>query len=972
MSTSNDSIYQVAPQDAFFKAGVENVLANTSLTPAAQATAINQLIGGTYGGDTSKAYAAFGGANLDAATKSAYDTFLSQGQPYVAPTYAPSGAATDFRSVATNILNNSSLSPQAQATAINLALAANNLTREQGALMVNPLAYGTAAGMDAVNSFLNQGGTGVVGSGVPSSLTDAVAFINKNSGLQEQDILDLARAYGLNYNPITDVLYNPKTNEATKIDASKLGTTYYGADNPLTKEVENYAPGTPGYIQAFINRLAVDNPTLTSADFKKIAEEGYKIPAGSFRADPSGTTKGSIVINGITYTIPKGSTSSDVKPTVVGGTGNDFRSTLVGGSGVDFLGSTGLREAYGPYVTDYLSRISALLAARDAEDYKPRKFGTKAKGILQDFDPYGTETAELLEELAKERKTRRTTPYKGRKFTFAKKDEDDEKDTKSAATGGIMSLVDHYDDGGFVASTFNTPTGTYQQSSYDPTKASGYVAPGTYQPGTIGNTFDATKAGAYTGPEAGKEITSKFATPTGLYTPGTIGNTFDATKAGAYTAPIGKDTITSTYTDPANLYKAGNIGSTYDPNTGLYTGPGKGITTETFDAAALQRLMSPYMSGVVDPQVREARRQAEITRMQNAARMAKAGSFGGSRQAIQESELNRNLATQLEDIYGKGQQGAFDAALRAFEAEQGRKLQAATATETARQEAGRQALTGEEAETRFGLQAATAQEAAKQAAGQQALTAATTGAELSQRGQIAQEAARQAAGQQALSAAQTAGQLGLQAATAQEAARQTAGQQALSAAQTAGQLGLQAATAQEAARQTAGQQALSAAQTAGQLGLQGQIAQEAARQAAGQQALSAAEIAGRLGLQGSELSERSRQFAAQYGLDVAKTSAQYEQQARELQQRAEEAAARGDQFAADLALRELQENQRAAEATRAFEYQQERDVYLDPYREALYASQALSGLPITASSPGVSSATEAIIAALGLNKVIGG
>ena len=126
-----------------------------------------------------------------------------------------------------------------------------------------------------------------------------------------------------------------------------------------------------------------------------------------------------------------------------------------------------------------------------------------------------------------------------------------------------------------------------------------------------------------------------------------------------------------------------------------------------------------------------------------------------------------------------------------------------------------------------------------------------------------------------------------------------------------------------------------------------------------------------MGLQGSELSERSRQFAAQYGLDVAKTAAQYEQQARELQQRAEEAAARGDQFSADLALRELQENQRAAEAARAFEYQQERDTYLDPFREILYANQALSGLPTSASSTGISPATEAIIAALGLNKLIG-
>jgi hypothetical protein len=831
--------------------------------------------------------------------------------------------------------------------------------------------------------------------------------------------------------------------------------------------------------------------------------------------------------------------------TNTGNTGNtDYQGTVEGGAGVDFKGSSGLREAYGPYVMDYLSRMSGLLARRDIDPTTKQPAFTGLQFGGTGVGKYGTETAQTLKDLQTQRENmmgmgtgiNATPDYQPFNYSFAS-----DSTIKKAASGGIMSLVDGYADGGMAGgqtlpSTFTAPTGTYQQSTYDPTKAAGYVAPGTYQPGTIGSEFDATKAGAYTGPEAGKEITSKFATPTGLYTPGTIGNTFDATKAGAYTgptgkgitstftaptglytpgtigntfdatkagaytgptgkgitstftaptglytpgtigsefdatkagmytgptgtgitstftaptglytpgtissefdatkagmytAPTGKDTITSTYTDPANLYKAGNIGSTYDPNTGLYSGPGTGITTETFDTAALQRLMSPYMSGVVDPQVREARRQAEITRQAQAARMAKAGSFGGSRQAISEAELNRNLATQLEDIYGKGQQGAFDAALRAFEAEQGRKLQAATATETARQEAGRQALTGEEAETRFGLQAATAQEAArqaagqqalsaaqtagqlglqaataqeaakqaagqqalsaaqtagqlglqaataqeqaKQAAGQQALTAATTGAELSQRGQIAQEAARQAAGQQALTAATTGAELSQRGQIAQEAARQAAGQQALSAAQTAGQLGLQAATAQEAARQAAGQQALSAAQTAGQLGLQAATAQEAARQAAGQQALSAAEIAGRLGLQGSELSERSRQFAAQYGLDVAKTSAQYDQQARQLQQQAEEAQARGDQFAATLALQQLQEAQRAAETTRAFEYQQARDTYLDPYREIMYANQALGGLPISAAATGISPNLEALVAALGLNQLM--
>jgi hypothetical protein len=681
-----------------------------------------------------------------------------------------------------------------------------------------------------------------------------------------------------------------------------------------------------------------------------------------------------------------------------------YQGTLEGVPGVDFKGSTGLREAYGPYALDYLSRASALLGMRDIDPATNKAAFTGLK--FGDADTarggYGTETAKTLKDLQIQRENmmgmgtgaNATPAYQPYQYSFT---------PKSAKSGGIMSLIEGYADGGMtgtqaVPSAFTAPTGTYQQATYNPTQTAGYVAPGTYQAGTIGSGFDATKVDTYTAPTGAKAITSTFA-PSGLYDAGTIGSEFDINKTGVYTAPTGKDAIQSAYTTPTNMYTAGNIGSTYDPNTGLYSGPGTGITTETFDAEALQRLMSPYTSGVVDPQVREAKRQAEIARQAQAARMTRSGAFGGSRQAIAESELGRNLATQIGDIYGKGQQGAFDAALRAFEAEQGRKLQASTATETARQEAGRQALTGEQAKTGFSLQAQTAQEAARQAAGQQALSAAQTAGQLGLQAQTAQEAAKQAAGQQALSAAQTAGQLGLQAQTAQEAARQAAGQQALSAAQTAGQLGLQAQTAQEAAKQAAGQQALSAAQTAGQLGLeaqraqeqakqaagqqalsaaqtagqlglQAQTAQEAARQAAGQQSLSAAEIAGRLGLQGSELTERSRQFAAQYGLQSAQSSAQYEQQARELQQRAEEAQARGDQFGASLALQQLQEAQRAAEASRAFEYQQARDTYLDPYRELGYASQLLQGLPVSAGATGISPATEAIISMLGLGNVL--
>lgn len=392
--------------------------------------------------------------------------------------------------------------------------------------------------------------------------------------------------------------------------------------------------------------------------------------------------------------------SGNYRPTPAG----EYKSTVTGGKGVDFMGSTGLREAYGPYVTDYLSRMSGLLALRDSPDYKPIKFGTEATG-----GTYGGETAQTLADLQAKREAMMSgnEAYKPYQYSFAQKP----MTTQPAAKGGIMSLVDHYDVGG-----------------------------------TVGNVADTVVGGANTG------------TPT-----------------------YANQTVPSTYTAPTNTY----------------TGPGdSGITTGSFDQNAISRFTNPYTTAVTDPQVREAKRQAQLASQAQAAKFSQAGAFGGSRSILAENELGRNLATQIGDIYGKGQKEAYDAALRAFEAEEGRKLTAGVETERARQEAGRQGLTG------------------------------------------------------------------------------------------------------------------------------------------------------------------------------AANEAQYQQQARELQQRAEEAAARGDQFEASLALQQLQEANRAAESTRGFEYQQARDTYLDPFREILYANQALSGLPIQAGASGISPSANALKALLATSGVL--
>jgi hypothetical protein len=80
---------------------------------------------------------------------------------------------------------------------------------------------------------------------------------------------------------------------------------------------------------------------------------------------------------------------------------------------------------------------------------------------------------------------------------------------------------------------------------------------------------------------------------------------------------------------------------------------------------ATQAFMSPYVENALAPQLAEARRQSDITGVQNASQAAMAGAFGGSRFGIQEAERQRNLGQNLANIYGTGLQNAYQQAQQA-------------------------------------------------------------------------------------------------------------------------------------------------------------------------------------------------------------------------------------------------------------------------------------------------------------------
>jgi hypothetical protein len=65
--------------------------------------------------------------------------------------------------------------------------------------------------------------------------------------------------------------------------------------------------------------------------------------------------------------------------------------------------------------------------------------------------------------------------------------------------------------------------------------------------------------------------------------------------------------------------------------------------------------------------------------------MTQSGAFGGSRQAIMESEGNRNLLDKQTQAIGSGYQTAYDKAMGQFNTEQDRRLNTDKATEASRQ-----------------------------------------------------------------------------------------------------------------------------------------------------------------------------------------------------------------------------------------------------------------------------------------------
>jgi hypothetical protein len=117
------------------------------------------------------------------------------------------------------------------------------------------------------------------------------------------------------------------------------------------------------------------------------------------------------------------------------------------------------------------------------------------------------------------------------------------------------------------------------------------------------------------------------------------------------------------------------------------------------DPGTAQGFMSPYMDAVVQRQMESAQRQADIAATQRGAQAVRAGAFGGSRQAIENAEAARALASQKGQIQEQGLQSAFERAQSQFNAEQANRLASAQALgQLGQQQFGQQMdITGQQA-----------------------------------------------------------------------------------------------------------------------------------------------------------------------------------------------------------------------------------------------------------------------------------
>ena len=191
--------------------------------------------------------------------------------------------------------------------------------------------------------------------------------------------------------------------------------------------------------------------------------------------------------------------------------------------------------------------------------------------------------------------------------------------------------------------------------------AGGYVTDMMGKAQALSNTPYQTYQGPMTAGESGLQ-NKMFQGLGGLNFPGQLGQSFSS--GSAYQPPgMAPNTF-------ANQPIGTGAGASSQGMGAGATGTGGGQST-TAPLGVASQYMNPYLQSVLQPQLEELRRQSQLNLQPNLAKMTQAGGFGGGRQAIMESEANRNLLQAQNQAIGTGYANAFDKAMGQFNTEQG-------------------------------------------------------------------------------------------------------------------------------------------------------------------------------------------------------------------------------------------------------------------------------------------------------------
>ena len=94
-------------------------------------------------------------------------------------------------------------------------------------------------------------------------------------------------------------------------------------------------------------------------------------------------------------------------------------------------------------------------------------------------------------------------------------------------------------------------------------------------------------------------------------------------------------------------------------------GAGQQYNQNVTDPARMQAFMSPYQQSVTDIAKTAAVREAQMAQNAQNLGAARQGTYGGARQALMQSEREKNLLSNLSNIQAQGSQSAFDRAMQA-------------------------------------------------------------------------------------------------------------------------------------------------------------------------------------------------------------------------------------------------------------------------------------------------------------------